>query len=108
MLITYQKRNGEIFNRIRNTYCPYRVGDTTSMGWKVLDIKYNYKNKYYDYDTWFKLVDKEFNKGKKKREIIHKIKLFIKNVNQLINLFILIKIFIFISNKAILELFATL
>lgn len=108
MLITYQKRNGEIFNRIRNTYCTYRVGDITSMGWKVLDIKYKHKDKYYNYDEWCKLVDKEFNKEIQKKRMIHNMKNLIKYVNQLVNFFILFKVFIFISNKAILELFMSL
>ncbi len=105
MKITYKKRNGEIFTRIRNTYPPYRVGDITSMGWQVLDIKYRHKDKYYNYDEWSKLVDKEFNKQKRKREMIHNTKNFIKYVNQFVNFFIIFKLFIFISNKAILELF---
>ena len=47
MQITYQKRNGTVIKRLRNTILPYNVGDTTSMGWKVLNIEYEYKNKYY-------------------------------------------------------------
>ena len=45
--VTYQKRDGNIIHRPRNTILPYKVGDTTSMGWKVLNIEYEYKNKYY-------------------------------------------------------------
>lgn len=65
MLITYQKRNGTIFQRIRNTYLPYRVGDTTSMGWKVLDIKYKYGNKYYSSMEYDRLIDKRWKREKK-------------------------------------------
>ena len=108
MLITYQKKNGVIFNRIRNTYTSYRVGDITSMGWKILDIKYKYKDKYYNYDEYSKLIDKAFNKERQKREMIHNIKKFIINVNQLVNFFILFKLFIFISNKAFLGLFMSM
>lgn len=65
MLITYQKRNGTVFQRIRNTYLPYRVGDTTSMGWKVLDIKYKYGNKYYSSMEYDRLIDKRWKREKK-------------------------------------------
>ena len=26
---------------------PYKIGDITSMGWKVLNVEYEYNNKYY-------------------------------------------------------------
>ena len=52
--ITYQKNNGEVFNRIRNTI-PYSVGDYTSMGWLVVDIKYNFNGKYYSASDYHKL-----------------------------------------------------
>lgn len=47
MQITYQKRNGCIIQKYRKTMLPYKIGDETSMGWKVLNIEYEYKNKYY-------------------------------------------------------------
>ena len=62
--LTYQKANGDIFQRVINTYTPYKIGETTSIGWKVLDIKYRYKNKYYskvDYDA---LVEKTYKRSK--------------------------------------------
>mgnify|MGYP006923307162 CR=1 FL=1 len=63
--MTYQKANGEIIQRIVNTYTPYNIGDTTSMGWYVKDKRYRYKNKYYsraDYDT---LIDKSYKWNRK-------------------------------------------
>lgn len=47
-MVVYQKQNGEIFNRIRNTLPGYVKGETTSMGWKIVEIKYQfYDGKYY-------------------------------------------------------------
>ena len=46
-LITYQKRNGDVFCRIRNTIPYHTDGGTTSMGWKILDIKYRFKDNFY-------------------------------------------------------------
>jgi len=47
MQITYQKKDGTIIYRLRNTLLPYKIGDITSMGWKVLNIEYKYKDKFY-------------------------------------------------------------
>lgn len=47
MQITYQKKDGSVMQRFRNTTLPYKIGDETSMGWKVLNIEYEYNNKYY-------------------------------------------------------------
>ena len=69
ILITYQKRNGDIFQRVRNTYTSYRVGEETSMGWKVLDIKYKYKDRYYSYAEYDRLIDKAWQKDKRRFKI---------------------------------------
>ena len=58
MQITYQKKDGCIIQRLRNTMLPYRIGDTTSMGWKVLNIEYEYKNKFYSYYKYLYLINK--------------------------------------------------
>ncbi len=108
ILITYQKRNGDIFQRVRNTYTSYRVGDETSMGWKVLDIKYKYKDHYYSYADYDRLIEKEWQKDKKLFQIKKGIKETLKNINRVMVFLILFKVFIFISNKAILELFSLL
>lgn len=44
-LITYKKRNGELLYRKRMSI-PCGIGQITSMGWKVIDIKQEYKGKY--------------------------------------------------------------
>lgn len=56
--ITFKKRNGEIFERVRSTMTPYKIGSTTSMGWEVLDIKYLYDGKYYSLNEYDKIIDR--------------------------------------------------
>lgn len=58
-IITYQKENGEIFYRPRKTEGGLRVGDETSMGWKVLDIHYKYGDIYYCYNDFYKMIRKD-------------------------------------------------
>ena len=90
MLITYQKRNGTVFQRIRNTYLPYRVGDTTSMGWKVLDIKYKYGNKYYSSMEYDRLIDKRWKREKKLLQFKKEISNISKFANYLVVFIVLI------------------
>lgn len=70
MQITYQKKDGCIFQRYRNTMIPYKIGDTTSMGWKVLNIEYEYNNKYYSEQEYYSLIHKNKQTRIKKREKI--------------------------------------
>ena len=60
--ITYQKSNGEIFDRIRNTLPIHSVGETTSMGWKILNIQWKYNKKFYSYADYNYLVKKEIER----------------------------------------------
>lgn len=87
----YQKANGEIIERIRSTYSPYRIGDRTSMGWRVLSIKYFYKGKYYDRVDFDKLVDRDWNKHKKINLIKKKISSLYHNLSYFFILLILMK-----------------
>lgn len=68
--ITYQKRDGCIFQRHRKTMIPYKIGDNTSMNWKVLNIEYEYNNKYYSEQEYYSLIKKEKQDSIKKRETI--------------------------------------
>ena len=74
-LITYQKSNGDVFCRIRNTIPQYKIGGETSMGWKVLDIKYRFKDTYYTLPECRKQEKKYY----KKLHIINHIKHFLKS-----------------------------
>lgn len=62
--MTYQKKNGEIIRRTISSFSPYRIGDTNSYGWKVIDIKYNYNNKYYPKSEYDALVYKSLNRSR--------------------------------------------
>lgn len=101
MRITYQKSNGEIFHRIRNTYCPYRVGETTSMGWKVLAIEYKYKGKYYDKIDYDRLTDKDYYIEKQLLKIKQKFNYLYKNVNHVLIFIILFRSFELLLLKAL-------
>ena len=59
-LVIYQKHNGDIIYRTRRTQPYYQIGNTTSMGWLVLDIKRMDKGKTYTrYQYSCKLDKKE-------------------------------------------------
>lgn len=69
MQITYQKNDGSIIYRLRKTMLPYNIGDTTSMGWKVLNIEYKYKDKYYQVYQYYMLISKDRERYKRKQQI---------------------------------------
>ena len=73
MQITYQKRDGTTMKRLRNTMLPYSVGDTTSMGWKVINIEYEYKNKYYPEYEFRNLIYQSKKKLIRRRQIEERI-----------------------------------
>ena len=75
MQVTYQKSDGSIIKRLRNTTLPYKIGDITSMGWKVLNIEYKYNNKFYPEYQYNILIQKnkqQFNKRKQTIELCTK------------------------------------
>lgn len=69
MQITYEKRDGSILKRNRNTILPYNIGDTTSMGWKVLNIEYLYKNKYYPAYEYSRIIQNKKQSFIRKKQI---------------------------------------
>ena len=68
-LISYQKRNGDIICRVRNTMPQYALNRETSMGWKVVDIKQRFKGSYYSIPEWNKLSRKNIKKQRFIRKI---------------------------------------
>lgn len=70
MQITYQKKDGSIIKKTRNTTLPYKIGETTSMGWKVLGVEYEYKNKFYSEYGYYKQIQKKKQKEEKKKQIV--------------------------------------
>jgi hypothetical protein len=66
-IITYQKENGDILIRpVVSTY-GRKLGDTTSMGWKVLDIHYEHNGNYYCYDDFMRVFDVQIREKRNKR-----------------------------------------
>lgn len=80
-MITYQKNNGDIFFRARNSLLGLSIGDETSMGWKVLDIHYLYEGNYYTYDDYKRVRHGKEIKKKEKHKFI---KFIINQLNKLI------------------------
>lgn len=90
-LVIYQKISGEIIYRTLTARPKYDKGDTTSMGWKVLDIKNMYKgNTYKSYD-YRQVISRKISLSK----IISKLQSSqIKELANVISNFMLIYIFV--------------
>lgn len=69
MQVTYQKRDGTIMQRYRNTSLPYKIGDITSMGWKVLSIEYEYNGKFYSEHNYNMLIYEKHKKYVRQKQI---------------------------------------
>lgn len=91
MQITYQKRDGSIIQKLRSTEPPYEVGETTSMGWKLLSIKYEYKGEFYPQYELQLLINKDRDKLAKKT----KIKSFFKNKIKIYSYYVAIVIILY-------------
>lgn len=92
--VTYQKKDGSLIYRIRNTGLPYKIGDITSMGWKVLNIEYRYKNEYYPLYKYNILINKDKQKNLIKKKTID---LFILEIKRFVYCFLTIVIINFIK-----------
>ncbi len=72
-IIIYQKSNGIIFVRTYNYDQGRKIGDETSMGWKVLNVLYECDGNYYQYHKYIRIIreriEKKSNKGAIKRAI---------------------------------------
>ncbi len=95
MQITYQKSNGSIMQKYRNTLLPYKIGDTTSMGWKVLNIEYKYKDKFYPEYKYHILIHKEKQRCTQRKLAIE---LCIKEVKNLLYCIIAVLIISILKN----------
>lgn len=90
-LIIYKKGNGNIIERKRSTLPEHEVGEYTSMGWKILDIKYLFNDEVYNtYNEYRNAIKKFYKYDYIKRKISRSIK---KNVWKL--MFILYSILSF-------------
>ena len=59
-LIIYKKYNGDLLYRSVKGYPHYQKGQTTSMGWQVIDIQKLYKGKIYSIDEFDNKLSKKF------------------------------------------------
>lgn len=80
-IVFYQKRNGEIFLRPRKSVIGLRVGEETSMGWKVLNILYECGGNYYTYLDYCKTLRGKLEKRKRKKRFI---RYLIRQLNRMI------------------------
>lgn len=75
-VITFIKDNGDIIMRPRLRTFGLKIGDETSMGWKVLDIHYQYLDgNYYHEEDFSRLLRKQKKTIKQKiaEYIMHKV-----------------------------------
>ena len=79
-IVTYQKGNGDVFLRPRTCLFNLKVGDETPMGWKVLNILYEYEGNYYTYIDWCRVRKGKEIKHRKKKKLI---KYLIRQLNKL-------------------------
>lgn len=91
-LIFYQKRNGDVICRIRNTMPQYGIGKETSMGWTIIDIKQRFKSSYYSFSEYNKLE-------KKRRKIYNFIKIMKKCFNKYVSQLLFILLLFFLLKK---------
>ena len=82
-LIEYQKRNGDIFYRTRNSIPACGVGNYTSMGWKVLNYKLYLNGKYYSPSEYYRLSSKQTRYNRKVKCLTRFIK---RNLSYLLTL----------------------
>lgn len=79
-MITYQKASGEVFYRTKKVLSDLKIGDTTSMGWKVLDIHEKYNGNYiHPYEVRRYIRNKLYKEPIRKRLV----KYVIKQLNKL-------------------------
>ena len=85
-LILYE-RNGDLFYRYRKSKPQYDIGSYTSMGWKLLDIKYLKSGKalsYNDYSTTLQIKSRVV-------DMIHKID--IRKIVEFLTIILVLKYF---------------
>ena len=94
-LVIYQKSSGELIYRTRTSRPNYKIGDRTSMGWKVIDIKNMYKgNTYTSYDYRHQIARKSLlNKLKNFINDIHT-KEFFNTISNYLAIYIFLKIIV--------------
>ena len=78
-IIIYQKNNGIIFVRTYKYDQGRKIGDETSMGWKVLNVLYECDGNYYQYHKYIRIIRERLEKKSNKKKIRKAIKKQIYN-----------------------------
>lgn len=68
-IVTYQKSNGEVFIRPYDYTTSKQIGEETSMGWKILDIHYKYKDNFYCYSDYMRIFETQIKERQNKKLI---------------------------------------
>lgn len=89
--ITYQKRNGEVFDRIRATLPVKGIGDETSMGWTIMNVQFGLGSKYYDLREYQIKSRKQNNRYR----VLRNINRVLKRYSTTFALIILIPLYLF-------------
>ena len=87
-MVVYQKYNGDLIYRYNKIKPNYKKGDTTSMGWKVVDIQYMHKGKIMNYDRYSAVINFEYQ-IRRVFNLVNKIDMF-KLILLILALYILI------------------
>ena len=58
-MVIYKKYDGTLLYRANKNYPHYKKGDTTSMGWKVVDIQRLYNGKAYSMNEFDDLLKRK-------------------------------------------------
>lgn len=96
--MVYEKRNGQLVFRIRTTEPPYKIGDRTSMGWIVKDIRYKYKDKFltrHDYDN---AIDKAWIRRRKIDKFNQKLSVYCKQLIYFFSFMLMARAFLVLNS----------
>jgi hypothetical protein len=97
MRMIYEKKNGDILQRTV-TNSPYKIGDVNAYGWKVIDIKYLYKDKYYSSSEYDNLMRKSWSKDRKISELKRKLTSVYKELIYIVMILILLRLYEVVSS----------
>lgn len=90
--VKWQKQNGDIITRTVS-YGNYRVGDTNSYNWIIIDIKYLYGKKFFSYDDYQKITRRNSLIKLNYRKMKNQLFIFYKRLCYGLVLLILIKVY---------------
>lgn len=98
--MSYKNKRGDLIRRTISTSSPYKIGDTNSFGWTVVDIKYSYKGKWFSKLDYDKRVDDSIRKMRRISLFKNKIATIYTNLGYLLELMIIMRVFSIISHSS--------